>query len=123
MTPQEYLLKCKIALGVKTDYALAKELDVVRGRISDWMAGRREIDDEGCAKIAVTLGLSLGEVLADVRLQGKGSDKSKEFWRSFLSALRQTAAIALLAIFSGSYANAPGPAFAGIGFKRGHWRP
>lgn len=123
MTPNEYLLSCKIALQVQTDYALAKALDVPRPRIHDWTKGIREIDDEGAAKIALALGLPLGEVLADLRAQGAKTEKSREFWRSFLSRTRSAAAMLALLICSVIYGPALAPGFGGTnwGKRRRGW--
>lgn len=108
MKTSEYLDKCKIALGIKSDYALAKALEMNSGMITHYYKGKRWPDAYACAKIALALKLDPLEVLADIESQSEKTEKRREFWRGFIGRTGKAAAGLLLAlsclIF---YTNAP----------------
>ena len=82
MRTKELLLECKIRLGVKTDYALAKGLNIPRQRISDYMDESRKPDEYACFKIAECLGQDPALVIAEIRAEE--GEKHAEFFRDFL---------------------------------------
>lgn len=115
MTPIEYLNAAKGALHVQTNYALAKALEVPEPSIGEIYKGKRGPSEETIAKLALALSLPIGEVLADIRAQTAKTEKSKEFWKSFLSRTRAAALTLALLTFGAFWYSALGTA--GGGFR------
>ena len=83
MKPSEYLDKCKIALNVRSDYALGKLLEINNARISDYYKEKAIPDAYACAKIALTLRLEPLAVLADIEEQNAKTENKRKFWAGF----------------------------------------
>ncbi|MDD5323307.1 MAG: hypothetical protein PHD43_22385 [Methylococcales bacterium] len=98
MKPSEYLDKCKIALSVKTDYALANALEIPTQRIADYYKGKRWPDAYACA---LALKLDPFEVLADIEEQAAKNESRAAFWRGFTGRTRKAAAFLLAALIFG----------------------
>lgn len=98
MKPSEYLDKAKIALTIKSDYALAKALKVHDARISDYYKGKAWPDAYACAQIALALKIDPLEVLADIESQCAKTEERREFWRGFIGRTKKAAAVLLLAL-------------------------
>jgi plasmid maintenance system antidote protein VapI len=107
MTPIEYLDAAKVALDAQTNYRLAKALDLPEPRICEVYQGKGRLSDEAIAKLALALGLPIGEVLADLRTQDAKTDKAREFWRSFLGRMRSAASIFALVTLGAFCAQEP----------------
>ena len=103
MTPNEYLDAAKKALGVSSDYELAKRLEVSKQAMSDYRHGKRSPDSYMIFKLAVTLNLDPATVLADLESQKEQNAKKLDFWKGFLSrAVRIAVLVCTLASsFSG----------------------
>lgn len=101
MKTSEYLDKCKIALGVQSDYALAKALEIPTQRIADFYKGKRWPDAYACARIALALKLDPFEVLADIEQQAAKTESRAAFWRGFIGRSQKAAGILLLALIFG----------------------
>jgi len=82
MTPSKYLDQLKAKIGVESDYALAKSLDVRPGHMPELRNGIRALSPYLCTKIAIGLGLDPTSVIADIEEQREKNAKRKEFWRS-----------------------------------------
>lgn len=91
MTPAQYLAACKTKLGHITDYELAKRWSLNNGYMSKLMRGQRPINAHVAFLIAITLELDPATVLAEIEAQQQ-TGKAGEFWKSFLSRVRATAA-------------------------------
>jgi ribosome-binding protein aMBF1 (putative translation factor) len=90
----EYLEDAKEKLGVSSDYALAKKLEISRFAVSRYQAGQRVIDDMTATKIANVLGIDPFTVIAQANLEREKSEQGKKFWMDVLSRVA-TVAIAL----------------------------
>lgn len=88
MTPAQYLAACKTKLGHCSDYALAKKWEIDKGYMSKVMRGKTPINARVAILIAITLELDPVTVLAEIEAQQQ-TGKAGEFWRSFLSRVRQ----------------------------------
>lgn len=102
MKPSEYLDKCKIALNVQTDYALAKAMEMTTPRISDYYKGKRWPDAYACTRIALALKLDPFEVLADIEEQAAKTESRAAFWRGFTGRTKKAAACLLAALIFGT---------------------
>lgn len=92
----KYLDRCKAALAITSDYALAKALDVQTQRISNYRAERASADPEICIKIAEVLGIPPLTVIADVQREKARDAKTRDLWKKYSSA----AAILLATLLS-----------------------
>lgn len=81
MNTLEYLDAAKKALGVESDYALAKRLGVRSSTISNYRAGRANMDDEVAGKIAVVLGVHPGLVMLDMHRERAKSPAEASIWQ------------------------------------------
>lgn len=94
MTPSDYLDAAKQAMGIASDYELAKRLDVRRQRISAYRNGTDWPENYLVMKIAIALNLDPVGVLADLESQKEKRPERAAFWKSFLS---RAALLAVLA--------------------------
>lgn len=79
----ELLKDCKIKLRVSSDYALAKELQIERARISDYMSGKRTPNAYAAVKIAECLGLDPLALIAEFEEMTAKNPKERSFWADF----------------------------------------
>ena len=89
----------KTKLGAASNYQLAKLSGIPEPDISKLYKGQIRPSEEALARLALILDKPIGEVLAEVRSEDAKTEKSREFWRSFLSATRALTLIALPAIW------------------------
>lgn len=102
MKTVEMLDKCKEKLGVTSDYALAKALDIPRMRISDYRLEKKVPDEYTCFKFAEVLGESPSYVIAQIQAEN-AKDKNKAlFFKSFLTAVGLWIILAVIPVFSDS---------------------
>ena len=91
MNTIEYLDAAKRALGVESDYALAKKLQMRASSISNYRAGRSHMDDEVAGKVAAVLGTHPGLVILDMHRERAKSPAEKSLWgeiyKGFLTLL------------------------------------
>lgn len=117
MKAKELLLECKIKLNKSSDYALAKELDIDRARIADFMSGKRTPDSYAAVKIALCLGRDPAEIIAEIEADTVKNPQRKAFWVDFLQRVRKAPkAFTLVAIFTISLLG--GVAETASGFRR-----
>lgn len=90
-TTVQYLDAVKRELGISSDYALAKHLELTKQAISQLQSGARGMSPTTAARVAVILGLDPLVVIADAELE-RGSDGA--LWKR----LRDAAAAVLVAI-------------------------
>lgn len=119
MRTPELLLKCKVKLGIKSDYALAKELEIPTQRISDYMSGKRVPDAYALVRIAECLKLDPLELIAEYGELSAKRESEKEFWRGFRQrASRRIQAFMLALLCTLSCVTGPQQAAEGGGFRR-----
>lgn len=85
MKPSAYLDAVKAQLNIKSDYELAKRLELPKQSIPGIRNGSRAIALEIAFKIAIALELDPAQVVADLEEQREKNEKRRDFWRSFLS--------------------------------------
>lgn len=83
MRTKELLLECKVKLKVSSDYALAKELEIKRARISDYMLGKTIPNTYALIRIADCLGLDPLALIAEFEEQTAKNPIEKGFWSDF----------------------------------------
>ena len=93
MNTLEYLSACKKALGIESDYALAKALGVSQTGISNYRTGRSRMDDDVALKVAEILHLHPMQVIAAANAERAKTDEQKARWTGLMEK------------FSGSFHN------------------
>ena len=84
MKTVDYFRQVKRRLGIESDYALAKHLNLQSSAISKIMAGKHTMGDETALKVAETLGLPPALVLADVHAEREKNPAVAAVWRSMV---------------------------------------
>lgn len=79
-TTLEYIEEAKERLGITSDYALAKWLDVPRETVSGYRTKRRTIDDYAAARIAEALGVAPLQIIAAANAEREKDDRKRSFW-------------------------------------------
>lgn len=82
MKTKELMLECKIKLKISSDYGIAKALDILPQRVSDYMKGTRKADEYACFKIAECLGRDPSQIIAEVNAES--DTKQGAYFRDFL---------------------------------------
>lgn len=85
MKPTAYLDAVKAQLGIESDYALGKAIDLSWKTIPAVRSGKRAMPLDVAYRIAITLDLDPARVVADLAEQRETNEKRRDFWRSFLS--------------------------------------
>lgn len=80
MNTLEYLQAVKIALGITSDYALAKALRVGHSTICSYRAGRSRIDDDVALSIAEILGIHPLQVIATANAERAKTPEQRARW-------------------------------------------
>ena len=95
---KELLLECKIKLGIKSDYKLAKALEIHTARVSTYMSGKEKPDTYTAVRMALILGRDPTEVIAEIEIEKEKNEKKRQFWMDFLQHVRQAAKLYMLAL-------------------------
>jgi hypothetical protein len=109
MKTAQYLDLAKKALGIATDYALAKHLGTTTSRIGNWRAGRSLPDALMCERLAKITGIADVRVIADVQAERSSNPEEIELWRR----IAKRVAVAVLPAIAAAIA-APSPAEASM---------
>lgn len=106
---RELLLECKVKLGGCTDYRLAKEMQIDRARISDYMKEARIPDNYACVRMALILKRDPIEIIAIIESENEKNALKREFWAGFLQRVQKAGRLITLAlIFTTSLLNVYG---------------
>jgi transcriptional regulator with XRE-family HTH domain len=79
-TTLDFLDDCKTALGIESDYALAKALGVAQSSVSNYRIGRSRIDDEVALTIANILQIEPIVVIAHANAERAKTEDQKARW-------------------------------------------
>lgn len=71
----------KAKLGVESDYALAKKLEIPNPRISEYRSGKARPDAYACARLAEILGIDPFELLAQVEAATEKNEARRTYWK------------------------------------------
>lgn len=114
MTIIELLDQSKARLNVKSDYALAKALEIHQARLSAYRKGKERPDPYALTKIALTLDLDPIALIAEFEAQTEKNPARKGFWINFLRRAGSGVGILVLccmAAFGNTSATSGGSAF------------
>lgn len=99
MKIRERLLECKVNLGIKSDYKLAKALECPRQRVSELMSGKVKPDAYFAVKIGGILNVHPLILLAEFEAENAKTVDRKTFWLNFGQRIK-TGAVAMLVLIS-----------------------
>lgn len=85
METVEMLDKCKEKLGVSSDYALAKELDIRQARLTSYRKGREHPDVYVCFRMAEILGESPSSIIAQVEAKNAKNESKRLYFNKFFT--------------------------------------
>ena len=102
MKVKERLLECKIKLGIKSDYALAKSLGINRARVCEYMASKRQPDAYTALKMAEILNVHPLLLLAEFEAETAKTAERKAFWLNFVRRIK-SGAVGMLVLISTAF--------------------
>lgn len=116
MQTLELLAELARARGLKSDYAVAKYLNITTQRMSRYRRGIDNLGDELAVRIADELGIDAGAVLADLSAERAKSDKVRAAWKRLAKSAAASALVVFLALIVPALMDAtPSAEAAGIG--------
>jgi plasmid maintenance system antidote protein VapI len=84
-TTLEYIDEAKKALGIESDYGMAKWMGITTGAMAHYRGGKRTIDDYTASKLADAIGLDPLEVIAAANAEREKDEKKKDYWRKIFA--------------------------------------
>ena len=97
MRSVKYLEQVKTKYGLKNDLALAKHLGWTSGRVSQYMSGKRVMDDESCLALALQLEIHPLEIIGNACIDRAEKVGKTSLWESFMAKAAMTAGAVLVA--------------------------
>lgn len=90
METVKLITEAREKLGLASDLALSKRLDVSHATVGHWRTGARLPDATQCAKMAVIIGLPPLEVIAAIESQRlKRAPENRAFWKTQVTQVRE----------------------------------
>lgn len=90
MQPATLVQQVKDRLGIKTNYALSKALDISEARLSEYSRNLRTPDNYAIARFAKVLGIDPWTLLKQIEAETEKNPQRREWWNkaaSFIVAL------------------------------------
>ena len=95
---KELLQECMIKHGLKTQYQLAKAMEMNRAVLNDFYREKRVPDEYACVRIAMLLQRDPAEIIAIVQADTEKNEKRKAFWADFLQRVQSSGRLFTLAL-------------------------
>ncbi len=102
MKIKERLLESKIKLGIKSDYALAKKLEISTQRLSNILKGTVRPEAYEAVKIGEILKIHPLMLLAEFEAEKAKTVERRAFWENFAQRIK-TGAVGMLALISTAF--------------------
>lgn len=90
----DYLDALRDHFGVKSDYAIAKKLDVSTGSLGNWRAGRSTFSDEIAFQVADILGLPRSQVYLAIQAERAAKAHNTPLYDALADALQKLGGMA-----------------------------
>lgn len=87
MKTQEYLDAVRTSLGLPSDYALQKPLDLSKGQISNYRTGRDRLSNKVAVRVARLIKKDPVQVLIEVNMEKETDPETKAVWQSLLEKI------------------------------------
>ena len=97
MKSVKFLNQVKAKYGLKNDRQLAEHLGVTSGTISQYMNGKRVMDDEACLAVAIQLDIDPLQIIGAACIDRAEKTGQKSLWEVFMSRTAMTAGAVLVA--------------------------
>ena len=97
MKSVEYLEAVKNKFGLKSDRQLALHLKMAPNTISQYLLGKRVMDDEACLAVALQLEIDPMQVLGAAFLDRAEKTGQRSLWEVFMNRAAATAGAVLVA--------------------------
>jgi hypothetical protein len=114
MTAYQYVEALKTKLGLTSDYAVAKALNVPRATVSNWRTRRSHFDDAIALRVAALLGIDPAQIIAAAHADRARGPELKQVWQRITDRVKNAAVLAFVVLGAGAWP--PPPAYAGAGF-------
>lgn len=103
MNSKDYVEACKIKIGCKSYYKLAKILNILESDLTFYKSGKRIASTYAAFKFAEILGIEPAIVLADIASEMEKNPMKKEFFKDFIARCGKTLAAVILrgSLFTG----------------------
>lgn len=88
MTVDEYLNEAKKKLGITSDYAFAKKINISKQTMSSYRNGKRNPDEYMIFKIAEVLEIDAREIIASIKIETERNETRKDYWAEQLQKLK-----------------------------------
>lgn len=81
MNSYTWIEEAKTKTGLNSDYAIAKELGLTRGAISNHKTGKlKSLDDKTCLKLAKMLNIPAEQIILDQKAQAADTPELRKLW-------------------------------------------
>lgn len=96
----EYLDAVKSKLGITSDYALAKSLNISKQAVSRYYTKGGHFDDEIAAKVAVVLNKHPGLVMLDMHRERAQTPETQALWQEIFKGFLTLLPLAKRGVFA-----------------------
>lgn len=88
MNTMEYMQAVKTKLGIESDYALSKALQVTKQTVSRYAQGKGYFDDAVAVKVAELLQIHPGLVMLDMHRERAKTPAEQSIWQEIFEGFR-----------------------------------
>ncbi|MCM2564808.1 hypothetical protein [Janthinobacterium kumbetense] len=88
MNTMEYMQAVKTKLGIESDYALSKALQVTKQTVSRYSQGKGYFDDAVAVKVAELLQIHPGLVMLDMHRERAKTPAEQSIWQEIFEGFR-----------------------------------
>lgn len=106
MNSKQFLKQVQARHDLHSQYALAKKLGMSQSRVSMYMRGEREFDEQTCLKVSALLDEGPQYVLASIQAERAKSSELKGVWNALAALAKKQKAAAVLAFMVGGWLTA-----------------
>ncbi len=89
MSTLQYIAAAKSRLGIESDYALAKKLNVTRSYVSKIQSGNMVVSDKTACQLAEILDINPARVVIAAHAERETDPKMQAVWAGLLSKISE----------------------------------
>lgn len=87
LTTTDWIFAAKSALGLASDYSIAKHLHIAKTTVSNYQSKKNNLDEETAGKIAEILGINPAIIVASAYHARAKTDAQKQVWQDMYQAV------------------------------------
>lgn len=95
MNTLQYIDALKKKLGISSDYAIAKALNVPRATVSNYRTGRSAFEARIALRVAELLEIDAGRVLVDMEIERARDAQTRTLWKRIASKVAAGVVVAI----------------------------